>query len=112
MPDTPARRTGHLGIIGTFDPPDTLGGSRTVASEVVRVPNELVLGEVVRAWVGQELPGDAEAAARVAARAQAAYARGASVGEACYQARAYLASWLRHPAHRKVDRDVLVPLAS
>ncbi len=61
--------------------------------------NEFVLAEVVRAWVHEELPGDAEAAERAAAIAQVAYADGASVSEACRKARGFLASWAHHPAH-------------
>ncbi len=70
--------------------------------------NELVLGEVVRAWVHQELGGDGEAAERAAAIAQVAYVEGASVGEACRKARDFLASWARHPAHRRGEGDAVV----
>ena len=73
--------------------------------------NELVLAEVVRTWVKLELPGEPGAADRAAVVAQASYARGASIDEACRQARAFVGSWVRHPAHRGVGRDVVVRLA-
>jgi len=76
------------------------------------VTNELVLAEAVRAWVGGELPGDAEAAERAAAVARRAFAQGMSVSEACARARAFVGSWARHPAHQGAQRRAAVPLAS
>jgi len=76
------------------------------------VTNELVLAEVIRTWVNLELPGEPGAADRAAVVAQASYARGVSIDEVCRQARAFVGSWIRHPAHRGVDQDVVVRLAS
>jgi len=64
----------------------------------------MALVEVVRAWVNQEVPGEPATADRAVAVAVAAYARGASVTEACQETRAFLGSWARHPAHWNGDR--------
>ncbi|HVX22176.1 MAG TPA: hypothetical protein VHB02_12560 [Acidimicrobiales bacterium] len=62
--------------------------------------NDVVLAEVVRRWIRQELPGDFGAADRGAMIARVAYAEGASVTEACERAQEFVESWSRHPAHR------------
>lgn len=74
--------------------------------------NERLVGELVRAWVHQELPGDLDAANVAAASALAAYEDGASVTEACRQARAFVGSWCRHPAHQGLGHDAVVRLVS
>ena len=63
--------------------------------------NDRVLAEAVRAWVIEERPGDGATAARAAAVARVYYTHGASVSEACHQARAFVDSWTRHPAHKR-----------
>jgi hypothetical protein len=72
--------------------------------------NDVLLAAAVRAWVDRELPGDAGAADRAAHIARQAYAQGASVREACEQARAFVGSWVRHPSHAALD--VPLPRAS
>jgi hypothetical protein len=79
--------------------------------EVVEVTNELVLAKVVT-QVNRELPCEPTTADRAATVAQASNTRGAPVSEACRQARAFVGSWTRHPAHRRVDQDVEARLAS
>jgi hypothetical protein len=74
--------------------------------------SELVLAEMVRAWIDRQLPGDVRAANHAVAIAEAAYAGGASVSEACRQVRAFVGSWSRHPSHVRVAPDGRVPLAS
>ena len=93
---------GHGRTRSGIGPDGRQDAGRTVTSEVVPVTNETVLIEVVRAWVDQEFPREPATAER--AVAMAADARGASVTEACRQARAFLGSWARHPAHWNGDR--------
>jgi len=76
------------------------------------VTNELVLAEVVRAWVEQELPGHPGAAEGAAGVGRRAYEQGMSVSEACAEATAFVGSWARHPAHQTVHRQAAVVLAS
>lgn len=60
---------------------------------------ELLLASMARQWAARALPAApwaAEAAERVALRA---YANGASVSEACREARRLVAAWARHPSH-------------
>ena len=66
--------------------------------------NETVLVELVRALVDQEFPGEPATSERAVAVAMAAYAQGASVTEACRQARGFLGSWARHPSHWNGDQ--------
>ena len=74
--------------------------------------NELVLAEVVRAWTAKVLPGEPNVAERAATLARACYAGGASVTEACWTARRFVDSFVRHPAHCIIDARVAVPVAS
>ncbi len=66
-----------------------------------------MLAEVVRAWVGIELPGEYSAADRAGRIAEAAYLDGASIEEACRSAMGFVGSWTRHPAHWKAGIDAL-----
>jgi len=52
-----------------------------------------VAGDVVRAWVNEELPRHSAAANRASAIAVLAHEEGVSVGEACRRARAIVGSW-------------------
>ena len=61
---------------------------------------EELLAHIVEAWAANMLPDDPAAAAAAAGAAIDAYAGGASVSEACHQARTLLASWARHPSHQ------------
>lgn len=74
--------------------------------------NGQILAEVVRAWVDAELPGEPVAASRAAWVAEAAYHGGATISDACAEARSFVGSWVRHPSHAKAARDVVVALAS
>jgi hypothetical protein len=80
--------------------------------EVIAVTNDRLLGDVVRAWVHMEVPEDPGIAERAAARARAAYRDGASVTEACREAKEFVGSWIRHPSHWTEERGGLVALAS
>lgn len=71
-----------------------------------------VLGNVIREWVQRWLPEEPVAAERAAAVAAEAYRGGASVHEACEEARAFLGSWVRHPSHAGAGDDSLIELAS
>lgn len=50
-------------------------------------------------WTQQHCPDDPRAAQMAVSVALSSYADGASVAEACEQARAFAASWSHHPAH-------------
>ena len=73
--------------------------------------NDVALGEVVRQWVAQELPGDRAAAEGAARIAQESYVSGESLDEACERVRSFVGSWTRHPCHWRGRRDVEFPLA-
>ena len=62
-----------------------------------------LLERAVRDWVEQELPGETGLAGRAGLVAGDAYARGATVGEACREAHALVRSWCRHPSHRRLE---------
>jgi len=68
---------------------------------------EELLMELVRSWVEDALPGDTEAAEDAAAVALRAYAGGASVSEACAEARRLVVSWSRHPSQGGAVRPLL-----
>ena len=74
------------------------GARRKVDSEVVPLTNERLLDEVVQKWADLMLPGEARAADIAAQIARERYSHGASVTEACRQARTFLGSWSRHPS--------------
>jgi hypothetical protein len=71
-----------------------------------------VLAEVVRAWVGLELPGDRGAADRAAHIAESSFNSGATIDEACSDAASFIGSWVRHPSHWRAASDGMVALAS
>lgn len=62
---------------------------------------ELAVAQLVAGWAARALPGEPDAAARAIAVAERSLAAGASVGEAYAEARRFLASWERHPAHHR-----------
>jgi hypothetical protein len=76
------------------------------------VPAEGVLAEQVRAWADQMAPGVTGLADAAVIRALTCYAGGASVSEACREARRLVGSWLHHPScgHRSVAAGL--PIAS
>jgi hypothetical protein len=76
------------------------------------VTSEQTLAEAVRAWVNEKRRGDPAAAERAAAVAQTFYQEGASVGEACERAQAFIRSYARHPSQQSDHRDGRVRLAS
>ena len=59
---------------------------------------ELVLAEQVQSWVERVVPGDRWLADAAVARALTSFAGGASVSEACQEARRLVESRLRHPS--------------
>lgn len=74
--------------------------------------HEELLAGVVREWAEREWPGESAAAQAAAAVALRCYAGGASVSEACQQARCFAESWARHPSHWPVPRDQHMLVAS
>jgi hypothetical protein len=71
---------------------------------------ELILEGTVRSWVDQVLPGEPGAADAAAAVAILAFSGGASVSEACIEARRLVGSWSRHPS-RPVHRPILAAVS-
>ncbi len=59
---------------------------------------ELILAEQVLYWVARVAPGDRLLADAAVAKALTSYASGASVSEACREARRLVESRLRHPS--------------
>ena len=72
---------------------------------------ELVLAGIVRDWAAATLANEGLADSAVAV-ALSAYAAGASVSEACVQARRFVLSWVDHPAHAATIRRMRERLAS
>lgn len=73
---------------------------------------EVALAEAVRDWTRARCPGEPSVAERATAVALDSYAGGASVAEACQQARSYVRAWVCHPAHHGHLSVSLLPLAS
>lgn len=71
---------------------------------------EIVLAATVRDWAGGALPGVPAAADAAVDLALRCYSGGASFSEALSEARRFVASWARHPAHPAPEptRRVLV----
>jgi hypothetical protein len=59
---------------------------------------ELVLAGQVKSWVEKVAPGERQLCEAAMARALASYAGGASVSEACEEARRLVACRMRHPS--------------
>ena len=67
--------------------------------------NELLLAGLVREWLEDLLPGEPAAADGAVDVAMRRYAGGASVSDACQDARAFARSWARHPSHQRSRRE-------
>lgn len=74
--------------------------------------NELLLAGVVREWAEGAWPGDSDAADGAVSVAIGCYAGGASVSEACREARGFLRGWARHPSHARLNGEEPLPIAS
>ena len=74
--------------------------------------NELLLAGVVRGWAEELRPGEPAAAEGTVTVAMRCYAGGASVSEACREARGFLRGWTRHPSHLRSSRAEPVGIAS
>ena len=87
-------------------------GRSTLTPKPLATAPEGVLAEQVRTWADQVAPGVPGLADAAVARALMCYAGGASVSEACREARRLLGSWLRHPSRgRRCERKGM-PIAS
>jgi hypothetical protein len=64
---------------------------------------ELFLAEQVRYWAEKVAPGDRPLADAAVGKALASYGAGASVSEACREARRLVESRLRHPSSTPVS---------
>lgn len=85
--------------VGPFGPVLTTGRAVPFSWEVIVVTKDPVLATVVRTWVDSQLPGDRGAADRAVHIACEAHAHGASVPQACQEARSFVWSWASHPSH-------------
>ena len=68
---------------------------------------ELMVADSVHRWVDDVLPGDSAAADAAVGLAVRSYAGGASVREACEEARRFVGSWSRHPSHQRGNEIAL-----
>ncbi len=66
---------------------------------------EVILANAVRDWAERVAPGDERTARAAVETALYLFASGASVSEACEQARVLVQSRLRHPSHERPVRD-------
>jgi hypothetical protein len=73
---------------------------------------ELVLAGSVWDWARQRCPNEPQVAKRAVGVAMNSYAGGASVAEACEEARAFVASWTSHPARWAGVARARLPVAS
>jgi formylglycine-generating enzyme required for sulfatase activity len=73
---------------------------------------ELALAGSVWQWTRQHCPDDPRVAEKAVTVALSSYVGGASVAEACEQARSFVVSWVRHPACTKVAYRGRLGLAS
>lgn len=69
---------------------------------------EVILANAVKDWVEKIVPGDEPTAEAAVSTALALFVQGASVSEACQEARRRVLSRLRHPSYVPVDRRLLV----
>lgn len=74
--------------------------------------HELLLAGLVRDWASGAVPGEPAAADAAVVVALRCHAGGASVREACREARRFVECWTRHPSHPPVDREQQRPIAS
>ncbi len=72
----------------------------------------LVLVGSVRDWTKEQCPDDPRVADRAAVVALQSYVGGASLAEACEQVRAFVHSWVDHPAHLDGRHTGRLPVAS
>lgn len=87
-------------------------GRSSLTQQPLAAPPEGVLAEQVRTWADRVAPGVLSLADAAVAQALMCYAGGASVSEACREARRLLDSWLRHPSRgRRCERKGM-PIAS
>jgi len=80
--------------------------------EVVEVDVELALAGAVWDWTNGTCPDEPRVADDAVVLALKSYAGGASVAEAAEQARAFVSSWVHHPAHRSARQGDRFLLAS
>jgi hypothetical protein len=73
---------------------------------------ELILTEQVRCWVERVAPGESLLADAAVAKALTSYAAGASVSEACREARRLVESRLRHPSSTPVSSHRILAAAT
>jgi hypothetical protein len=78
---------------------------------MVTVTDEAVLGRVVREWADHAVPGEQALAEKAAGLAMRCYAGGASMSEACSEARRFVGCWTRHPSHRTIGQKMDVSRA-
>lgn len=73
---------------------------------------QLVLEDVVRAWVEEELPGQATVADQAVEVVSAAYESGHSIPVACRRVSEFINCRVQHPACHRADSHANALLAS
>jgi hypothetical protein len=66
-------------------------------AEQTELWNEVVLSGMVRAWTHRQITDD-KVANRAVEIALSTYAGGASIAEACEEARRFVLGWIHHPS--------------
>ena len=85
---------------GTLEPPQLDAEATTVTAETILV-------NMVEEWAVREVPRDPDVAAKAAALALQCYVGGASVSEACEEARRFVRCWMRHPSRTRSAKTSL-----
>ncbi len=73
---------------------------------------ECALAGSVWEWAKQQCPNEPRVAKKAVGVAMSSYAGGASVPEACEEARAFVSSWNSHPSHWASASRAQLPVAS
>lgn len=73
---------------------------------------EIAIARFAREWGLQQCPDEPRVAEIAVVVALNCFAGGASVAEACEQARAFVSSWVHHPAHVWTQQGSRCSLAS
>jgi hypothetical protein len=76
---------------------------RSIKAEVVPLTLELVLAKTIKSWAEREFPGDKKAADLAVFIAFRAFCGGASVSEACREARAAVMDKSQRPRYAKAS---------
>jgi len=98
--------------IRTFGPAGCCAFVVWSREEVVQMDVAYALAGWVREWAGEQCPGEPRVSDMAVSVALNTYFGGASVAEACEQARSFVVSRTLHPAHRGIRPVAALSVAS